>query len=113
MTAAAPAQTAKERAFGRLSKELAELVVVPMTWRRASEASARCDLVGERSGVLLLRNGEGEGVSLMPAPQAGLIIRGLFGVSDMAAAGDRESVGGSSEGWHFQRNSMVPAALLR
>jgi hypothetical protein len=38
--------------------------------------------VGERSGVDL-RNGEGEGVSLMPA-QAGLIIRELLGVSDMA-----------------------------
>ena len=40
-TAAAPAQKAKERAEGRVSKELAELVVVPMTWRRVKLTSER------------------------------------------------------------------------
>lgn len=73
--------------MGRLSKELAELVDVPMTWRRASEASARWAFMGERSGVFL-RKGEGEGVSLMPLPQAGLMVLGLFGVSDMARVDD-------------------------
>jgi hypothetical protein len=84
-TAAAPAQKAKERALGRLSKALAELVEVPMTWRRAKDASARWVFMGERSGVFL-RKGDGEGVSLSPLPQAGLMMRGLFGVSDMARA---------------------------
>lgn len=41
--------------------------------------------MGERSGVFL-RKGDGEGVSLSPLPQAGLIVLGLFGVSDMARA---------------------------
>lgn len=83
-TAAAPAQKAKERAFERVSKELAELVVVPMTWRRARETSAWCDFVGERNGVFL-RKGEGEGVSLIWEPQAAVVMTlGLFGVSDMA-----------------------------
>ena len=84
-TAAAPAHTAKERWEGRLSKALGEAAVVPMTWRRASEASGRWALTGERGGALLLRKGEGEGVSLRPGPQAGLMVLELFGVSDMAA----------------------------
>jgi hypothetical protein len=69
---------------GRLSKALAEFVVVPMTWRNARLASARPALTGERGVVL--KNGEGEGLSLMPDPMAGLIIRGLEGVSDIAAS---------------------------
>jgi hypothetical protein len=85
MTAAAPAVYAKHRPDGRLSKALAELAVVPTTWRRARLASARLGLTGERNGVFF-KNGEGDGLSLMPAPRAGLIILQLFGVSDIASS---------------------------
>jgi hypothetical protein len=34
---------------------------------------------------VFLKNGEGEGLSLIPGPRAGLIIRGLVGVCDMAS----------------------------
>ena len=47
-------------------------------------------LTGERNGVVLAK-GELDGVSLMP-PQAGLIMRGLDGVSDISG----EDVGGSA-----------------
>jgi hypothetical protein len=40
--------------------------------------------MGERG--VLFRNGDGEGFSLMPDPMAGLIIRGLAGVSDIASS---------------------------
>jgi hypothetical protein len=70
---------------GRLSKALAELAVVPTTWRRARLTSARVGFVGERSG-LCLRKGDGDGFSLMPAPSVGLIIRELLGVSDIASS---------------------------
>jgi hypothetical protein len=74
----------KQRAEGRLSKALAVLVVVPITVRRERVASARAALIGERGLFLAVVKGEGVGVSLMPAPRAGLIIRGLDGVSDIA-----------------------------
>lgn len=79
MTAAAPAVYAKQRPVGRLSKALAELVVVPMTCRKDRLASTRLGLTGDRSGVFL-KKGEGEGLSLMPGPSAGLIILELVGV---------------------------------
>jgi hypothetical protein len=97
MTAAAPAVYAKEWAEGRLSKALAEFAVVPTTWRSARLTSARAGLTGERSGACL-KNGEGDGLSLMPAPRVGLIILELFGVSDIASSKIVvEKDGGSSE----------------
>jgi hypothetical protein len=85
ITAAAPAVYAKQRVEGRLSKALAELAVVPTTWRSARLASVRFGFTGERSGAFL-KKGDGEGWSLMPCPSAGLIIRELDGVSDIASS---------------------------
>ena len=95
MTAAAPAVKAKAFAEGRLSKAFAEVAVVPTTWRRARLTSARVGLTGERNGVFL-KNGEGDGLSLIPGPRVGLIILELLGVSDIASSKivvveDRES----------------------
>jgi hypothetical protein len=88
-TAAAPAVYAKQRPVGRLSQAFAVLVVAPMTVRRARAASARADLEGKRGAVRAPAKGEGEGVSLMLAPRAGLMTRGWEGVSDMAPLGSR------------------------
>jgi hypothetical protein len=89
MTAAAPAVNAKHLPEERLSKALAELVVLPMTCLSASVASARLVLTGERSGVVL-RYGELDGVSFKLPPHAGLMILGWDGVSDIACAHDAE-----------------------
>jgi hypothetical protein len=85
MTAAAPAVYAKEQPLGRLSKALAELAVVPTTCRNARLTSPRAGLIGERNGVVL-KNGDGDGFSLIPAPRVGDIILELFGVSDIASS---------------------------
>lgn len=84
---------AKAQPEGRVSNALAELVVVPRTCLRARLASGRFGLTGERSGVLLKGEGD-DGVSLMPPgpPHAGLIIRELDGVSDMACRNMGEGV---------------------
>lgn len=72
--------------------------MVPMTCLRARLASGRFGLMGERSGVVLKGEGD-DGVSLMlpGPPHAGLIIRGLDGVSDMAS---RDI--GEVDGWRDQ-----------
>ena len=70
--------------MGRLSKAFALLAVVPMTVRSARVASARTGLIGERGVLLTLANGEGVGVSLMPAARVVSLIRALDGVSDIA-----------------------------
>lgn len=76
---------AKLRPEERLSNAFAEVMVAPMTCFRARLASGRAVLIGERWGVFLWK-GEFEGVSLMLPPQAGLMIRGLDGVSDMKSS---------------------------
>lgn len=96
-TAAVPAVYAKRRALGRLSKALALLAVVPMTVRSARVASARTAFIGERGVFLVVvANGEGVGVSLMPAPSVTSLIRALDGVSDIAfsrSIGEQENDG--------------------
>ena len=52
--------------------------------KEARVASARTGLIGERGVLLTLANGEGVGVSLMPAARVVSLIRALDGVSDIA-----------------------------
>lgn len=80
-TAAAPAVKAKLWPEGRLSKALAEPVVVPMTCLSARLASGRLAFIGERSVFLI--DGECDAGSLRELPHGGLLIRGWAGVRAM------------------------------
>ena len=97
---------ANDLAVGILSKAFAELVVVPMTCLRERETSERWPgLTGERNGVLFWK-GELFGVSLR-LPHAGLIIRELEGVSDIAGAREVEWFEMCRVEWTCQREGMA------
>ena len=92
MTAAAPAVKAKHRADGRISKALAEFVVVPMTCFSDRPSSCLFDLAGGLTDAFFVK-GELDGVSL--EPQVGFIILTFEGVSDISRTREVEE-GGSS-----------------